>query len=266
MVEANRAKMAGLTSLTSTVSGLPPSININNYVAGAPLAPPRPGQSTLTNYFTRAPTLNANAASSVRSIEVTKEKKNVSVDEESAKGRFGWTDSLVHIPYIYRGEAKFCSVRIFEQRVVKMYSNILRPELYNCISVRSFYVTELEARLLNEINVKHCDWQFGRDLFTVQDLIVSLDDAIEFLKFLKTCEDKLVHKSCNPQDRCGFFRIGGESVVPYTMINGIKYVPLFYFEGETGNLDKRAIQITDWDLAYLKVKYPFTFTSYVGLN
>jgi hypothetical protein len=37
------------------------------------------------------------------------------------------------------------------------------------------------------------------------------------------------------------------------VISGIKYVPLFYFEGETGNLDRRAIQITGWDLAYLKV-------------
>jgi hypothetical protein len=134
-----------------------------------------------------------------------------------------------------------------------MFTNVLRPELSGCVSIQSYYVSEIEARLLNEINVKHCDCQYGRELFTVRDLIINLDDALELIQFLQTCRDKLVRKSCDPQDRCGFFRIGGESVVPYTVISGIKYVPLFYFEGETGNLDRRAIQITGWDLAYLKV-------------
>ena len=32
------------------------------------------------------------------------------------------------------------------------------------------------------------------------------------------------------------FRINGESVVPYTVKEGMKYVPLFYFEGETEHL------------------------------
>ena len=236
MVEANRAKIA---SLNSAIPG-------TNHQQTATTQRPVPG--TLLNYFSR----NA-AGAGAKEVEAVKEKKIASLDQESAKGRFGWTDSPVHIPYIYRREEKFCNVRIFEHRVLKMFSGIIRPELFSCISIKSHYITELEARLLNEINVKHCDWQYGRELFTVQDLIVSLDDATEFLKFIQTCQDKIVHKSCNPQDRCGFFRIGGESVVPYTVVNNIKYVPLFYFEGETGNLDKRAIQITGWDLAYLKV-------------
>ena len=185
-----------------------------------------------------------------------------SFDQERAKGRFGWTDSPVHIPYIYRRDSKFCSVRIFEQRVVKMYASILRQELAGCVSIQSSYVSEIEARLLTEINVKHCDYLFGRKRFTVRDLVIDLVDAQELLQFLQTCQEKLVRKSCNPDDRCGFFRIGGESVVPYTVIEGVKYVPLFYFEGETVNLDKRAIQITGWDLAYLKVithNYPEEF-------
>ena len=244
MVEVNRVKMAGLSS--STAAGT------NSSGTGA-TGTQRSGSGTLLNYFSRN-----TAGASPKDVEVAKEKKSASsscssLDQESAKGRFGWTDSPVHIPYIYRREEKLCSVRIFEQRVLKMFSTILRPELYSCVSIKSHYITDLEARLLNEINVKHCDWQYGRELFTVRDLIVSLVDAMEFFKFLQTCQNKLVHKSCNPQDRCGFFRIGGESVVPYTVVNSIKYVPLFYFEGETGNLDKRAIQIIGWDLAYLKV-------------
>ena len=50
------------------------------------------------------------------------------------------------------------------------------------------------------------------------------------------CYKKLVMKKSNASDRCGFFRINGESVVPYTVREGVKYVPLFYFEGEMDNL------------------------------
>lgn len=249
MVEANRVKMASLSSSASAPA------------ASQVASTQRSVSGTLLNYFSRSSVAGASTATTTttstttttKEAEVAKEKKTSSLDQESAKGRFGWTDSPVHIPYIYRREEKLCSVRIFEHRVLKMFSTILRPELYSCVSIKSHYITDLEARLLNEINAKHCEWQYGRELFTVRDLIVNLVDAMEFFKFLQTCQNKLVHKSCNPQDRCGFFRIGGESVVPYTVVNGIKYVPLFYFEGETGNLDKRAIQVIGWDLAYLKV-------------
>ena len=66
------------------------------------------------------------------------------------------------------------------------------------------------------------------------------------------CYKKLVMKKSNASDRCGFFRINGESVVPYTVREGVKYVPLFYFEGETDNLKMKSDQVEGWDLAYLK--------------
>lgn len=246
MVEANKAKMASL----ATVPGVGPNINPLNPGAaqGARMMP-----GTLLGYFSR----NSAGIGTKEAVDNNKEKKAAddgTEDLESAKGRFGWTDASVPIPYIFRrDEKKFCALRVLEQRVSRQFSNVLRPELSGCISIQSSYTSDIEARLLNEINVKHCDWQFGRDLFTVRDLVISLEDALELLQFLQTCQDKLVRKSCESQDRCGFFRIGGESVVPYTLVDGVKYVPLFYFEGETGNLDKKAIQITGWDLAYLKV-------------
>lgn len=247
MVEANKMKMATLASAGTVAGHAGPITNPLQSAAAASRMVP----GTLLSYFSRN-SAGIGAKDAVDPKE--KDTSAVSVDLESAKGRFGWTDSSVHIPYLYRWEEKkICSVRILEQCVIKMFTNVLRPELSGCISIPSFYVSEIEARLLNEINVKHCDWQYGRELFTVRDLIIGLDDALELVQFLQTCREKLVRKSCDPQDRCGFFRIGGESVVPYTVIDGIKYVPLFYFEGETGNLDRQAIQITGWDLAYLKV-------------
>ena len=71
-------------------------------------------------------------------------------------------------------------------------------------------------------------------------------------RFLDLCYKKLVLKKSNASDKCGFFRINRESVVPYTVKDTIKYVPLFYFEGETDHLKLKSDKVDGWDLAYLK--------------
>lgn len=139
-----------------------------------------------------------------------------------------------------------------EIKVLNKYLNFLHQDIYNCTCIRSYYITEAEGRLLNEINYHHCDSQFGREQFTPRDLIVRLNDAYEFYKFLDACYSKLLNGSSNPLDRCGFIRINKESVVPYTVYNNEKYVPLFYFEGETENLKLKANKLEGWDLSYLK--------------
>ncbi|XP_050497478.1 uncharacterized protein LOC114339461 isoform X2 [Diabrotica virgifera virgifera] len=178
------------------------------------------------------------------------------IDEESQKGRFGWTMmGKIHIPYIMRSGEKYCAVRMVEMKVLNKLLNFLHQDLYNCTNIRSYYITEAEARLLNEINFKHCDYQFGREQFTSRDLIVRLVDGNEFYQFLGHCYAKLSNNDTEKVknlDRCGFIRINKESVVPYTLYNELKYVPLFYFEGETDNLRQRADKLEGWDLAYLK--------------
>ncbi|KAG5893073.1 hypothetical protein JTB14_021574 [Gonioctena quinquepunctata] len=176
------------------------------------------------------------------------------IDEESVKGRFGWTFmGKMHIPYILRSGESYCAVRMVEMKVLNKLLNYLHQDLYNCTNIRSYYITEAEARLLNEINFKHCDYQFGREQFTSRDLIVRLTDANEFYQFLGHCYAKLVNNTdCENLERCGFIRINRESVVPYTVYNEQKYVPLFYFEGETDNLKQRADKLEGWDLSYLK--------------
>nr|XP_023018974.1 uncharacterized protein LOC111507841 isoform X5 [Leptinotarsa decemlineata] len=194
--------------------------------------------------------------------ERTKNKNNLSpcdsetknIDEESMKGRFGWTFmGKMHIPYILRSGESYCAVRMVEMKVLNKLLNYLHQDLYNCTNIRSYYITEAEARLLNEINFKHCDYQFGREQFTSRDLIVRLTDANEFYQFLGHCYAKLVNNTDSENlERCGFIRINRESVVPYTVYNEQKYVPLFYFEGETDNLKQRADKLEGWDLSYLK--------------
>ena len=176
------------------------------------------------------------------------------VDEESKKGRFGWFDiEKVFLPMIFRyGTEKFTSVRMVERKLLNRFLQVLPPEVNNCTCIRSYYITDAESKLLNEINLKHTDCTFGKEAFTSKDLVVRLKDAKEFYKFLDLCHKKLVLKKSNASDRCGFFRINGESVVPYTMKEGIKYVPLFYFEGETEHLKLKSEKVDGWDLAYLK--------------
>lgn len=175
------------------------------------------------------------------------------IDEESMRGRFGWTTlGSAHIPYIFRSGDKYCAVRMVEVKLLNKYLNFLHQDIYNCTCIRSYYITDAEGRLLNEINVRHCDYQFGREQFTTRDLIVRLSDAEEFYNFLDACYNKLLSGNQNVADRCGFIRINQESVVPYTVYSNQKYVPLFYFEGETDNLKLKAEKLEGWDLSYLK--------------
>ncbi|XP_018782825.1 PREDICTED: uncharacterized protein LOC108965092 [Bactrocera latifrons] len=185
--------------------------------------------------------------------DVSSEKK-APCDEESQKGHFGWTTfGKTYIPYIYRQQEKYCSVRMIEMKLLGKYLNCLHPDIYSsCTCVRSYYITEAEARLLIEINIKHCDGEFGRDIFTQKDLVVRLSDATKFYQFLDICYRKLMSGSKSPSEKCGFIRINKESVVPYTVRNNEQVVPLFYFEGETENLKQKADYLSGWDLAYLK--------------
>ncbi|XP_014249279.1 uncharacterized protein LOC106666525 isoform X2 [Cimex lectularius] len=180
--------------------------------------------------------------------------EKVPLDVASQKGKFGWV--LLggeHIPYIQRGDEKYCAVRMVEMKLLLKYLNYLNSDIYSCTCIRSYYITEHEAKLLTEINLKHCEGRFGRDHFTTKDLVVMLSDASEFYEFLDLCYTKLVNPmSSNTKERCGFVRINKDSVVPYTIKDGEKYVPLFYFEGETEALLKKAATLGPWHLAYLK--------------
>lgn len=221
---------------------------INNYFQQRGGAAPPPAANPPRNGHT-------NGSAAAISTSPSPEKPKPNDDEESQLGHFGWTTfgGKVHIPYILRQQEKYCAVRMTEMKLLVKYLGCLHPEIYSsCTCVRSYYITEAESRLLNEINHKHCDAQFGREMFTLKDLVVRLTDATKFYQFLDICYRKLISGSKTPSEKCGFIRINKESVVPYTVRNGEQVVPLFYFEGETENLRQKADNLSGWDLAYLK--------------
>merc|ERR1712088_726355 len=191
------------------------------------------------------------ASTSTASVPEVEKK----IDEESRRGRFGWCEFEKNfIPYIFRTgkQEKYTSVRMVERKLLNKFLSVLPAEVNSCHCIRSYYITEHESKLLNEINLKHADCHFGKEAFTTKDLVVRMADGKEFYRFLDLCYKKLVLKKSNASDRCGFFRINGESVVPYTVKEGTKYVPLFYFEGETEHLKLKSEVVDGWDLAYLK--------------
>lgn len=225
-------------------------------VTGTTLVGSTQNSGSILNYLQRKPTATVMAQQSNGNGNgnghVADEGKPA--DDESLKGHFGWesfNSGKVHIPYIIRQTEKYCAVRIVEQKLLNKYLNVLHQDLYNCTSVRSYYITDVEARLLDEINFRHCDQCFGKEKFSMKDLIVRLSDAQKFQQFLDVCYKKLTNCS-TPNDKCGFIRINSESVVPYTYRDGQKMVPLFYFEGETDNLKLKADSLSGWDLSYLK--------------
>lgn len=230
----------------------------------------QPQQSSILNYLHRKPVVMANQAATTMQISGNNSTSNGHVqnnattattveeakpaDDESLKGHFGWESfngGKIHIPYIIRQTEKYCAVRIVESKLLNKYLNVLHQDLYNCTNIRSYYITDIEARLLDEINFRHCDQYFGKEKFSMKDLIVRLSDAQKFQQFLDVCYKKLTNLS-TPNDKCGFIRINNESVVPYTVRDGQKMVPLFYFEGETENLKLKADSLSGWDLSYLK--------------
>lgn len=242
MVEANKAKMIA-ASQTPTVQNagrttLQGQIFANN------------SHTSILNMVSRN-NMNTKILEKKQATNIPEDKKPI--DEDSQRGRFGWvTLGKAFIPYILRQGEQYCAVRMVENKLLNKYLSYLHADIYNCTCIRSYYITDAEARILNEINVRHCDAQFGRDHFTNKDLVVRLQDASEFYNFLDVCYNKLLLSSNNPKDKCGFIRINGESVVPYTVRGSIKFVPLFYFEGETDSLKLKAEKLEGWDLAYLK--------------
>ncbi|CAH1725641.1 unnamed protein product [Aphis gossypii] len=200
--------------------------------------------------------------STIAPVSQKNKQENLPKDCEDIKrinSVFSWKAiARYHVPYIIRvingEELKFVSVRMTETQLLSNYIPYLHADIFTCTSVRSHFITDSEAQILNEINIRHCDGFYGKDKFYAgKDYIVRLEDVHELYTFLEICVKKL---QCNNtpslSEKCGFISINSESVVPYSLKDGHIYVPLFYFEGETENLGHSAVKLENWDLAYLK--------------
>jgi len=174
-------------------------------------------------------------------------------------GRFGWKlVDVYHIPYIIRVingvKLQFVSVRMVETQLLSEYLHYLHANMYTCTSVRSYFITDSEAALLNDINNFHSDFAFGSAIFFARkDYIVLLEDAQEFYTFIDVCYKVLLsNDNTGRKKKCGYILFNFESVLPYAIKDDKKYIPLFCFESETKNLQHLTVKLENWNLAYLK--------------
>ena len=104
------------------------------------------------------------------------------LDEISKLGRFGWCEIAgVFLPTIFRSQNQsFVSVRMVERMLLTRFLQVLPNEVVTCPTIHSYRTTEVEVRLLNEINAKHADCQYGKENFTTKDLVVKWSDVDSF--------------------------------------------------------------------------------------
>jgi len=143
---------------------------------------------------------------------------------------------------------------MMEVQLLSEYLQILHENIHSCTSVRSYFITDNEAALLNEINNFHCDFAFGNAVFFARkDHIVLLEDVQEFYTFLDVCYKVLLYNdNTGRKKKCGYIFINFDSFLPYGIKDDKKYIPLFCFEGETENLQQLSVKLENWNLAYLK--------------
>lgn len=139
-----------------------------------------------------------------------------------------------------------------ETQVLKKFESYLSKDVYSCLKMKCWRMSSAECKLYNEINFYHCDGIYGNKPFSESDIVIKLEDACMFYKFLNTCYHKLLNIRSTDIHNCGFIRINGEAIVPYTCIENDTLVPLFYFEGEVDDVKPFAKEISGWDLSYLK--------------
>ena len=104
-------------------------------------------------------------------------------DAESRKGRFSWISlEEVHLPLVLRGEERrqYCSVRVLERGALQPLLELPSPVLW-CAGLEAETMTEHEAKLHNEINTRHMDGKFGRELFNFREKMVRVADLEELV-------------------------------------------------------------------------------------
>jgi len=180
------------------------------------------------------------------------------LDEESKKGQFGWFPVLgVQMPYIIRSETPYIPTKVIERSVFGELLGEIPKECVECVKLDAVNFTEAEAKLFNEINLKHTSGCFGKEIFSGRDKMVQREEFEKFVTYLLFCRKTVVMGEAPEESaRCGVAKLKGEresTKLPYTMMGGAKWVPLAYFEGEVGDLRANAKAIRSWELFYLRL-------------
>lgn len=134
-----------------------------------------------------------------------------SVDEPSLFGQFGWErigpNDTIALPVILRSDGvRYCAVKMVEQEIIRKFED-LPQAVFQCIVIRSFYLTLNEAKLLSAINFNHCNHHYGESFFTPKDVILSASDVKALLRFLNISHRIFNNELSHFKDSFGIVRL-----------------------------------------------------------
>lgn len=182
------------------------------------------------------------------------------IDLLSDMGRFGWEELIggLVIPYIVRGNRKYCSLEIFTKHVARQfYSNLNDVDLQKFDGFQIHHLTEIESYLMNEINYLHCESLYDHK-FKEGDPLLEIGDIGDMAQFFHDCHQKLNRGDEYDLKNGGILNIRikksgrrREFQVPYVRLNSILYVPINKCEFYTGT-PKKSVKLTGVNLQYMK--------------
>lgn len=150
----------------------------------------------------------------------------------------------------------YVSKRIAESRLCyNLNYEYLHQNFFKYISVKCYFISGHEAKLLNDVITNSDSQIYGSELFEAgKDSIVHEDDVQELYTFINICYTKLMCYDYRLNNaKCGYITINSKFVVPYCIIDDQKYIPLFCFEDKDNCLIDSAIKIENWNFAYIKL-------------
>lgn len=187
------------------------------------------------------------------------------IDGPSHLGQFGW--EKIHenfgVPVIVRSSStRYSPVRIVEQEVIKKY-DVLPQTIFQCITLRSFYLTAAETKLLNNINFNHCEGRYGEAFFTTKDVIISAQDVKDLYRFLEVSRKIFNGEHEELLNKCGIITVTIDPqntakkvdipyICKYKENTLYKFVPASLFGSYVITTRSKAVA-TEWDLMYLKM-------------
>ncbi|XP_067667128.1 uncharacterized protein [Haliotis asinina] len=253
---------------------VPHNVQVLNYNPEPPPQPqPQAPQAPPAQQAQQSSALEKDQSQQPSSLEPSdkNEDDNIEdrIDVDSIKGIFGWaTIDTVNVPYIVRKHKKYVAVRIVEKKLLSRYPNSFPDELGKKEPLVSYFVTENEAKLLDEINQVHCSCEYGQQAFTCKDLIVDMAEFEDFYNLVKkTFPDDYLAKLRGeiPQQQvqqpvenegkpvehvkselakvCGWVQINN-TVSPYIRRYSGKFVPLSVIKYAAGLLTELQIEGT----------------------
>ena len=83
-------------------------------------------------------------------------------------------------------------MQVIERSVFGCLLGEVPKEAVESCRVDAVLLTEAEAKLLNEVNMKHCVGAYGKEAFSQRDKMVGKDEFEKFVAFLIFCRKSVV--------------------------------------------------------------------------